>query len=165
VIGEPFTSQIIQYYPERSQLITQDEAIKIIEEEDARGHVHHAFFKEAMLGRFYAICNCCDCCCGAIHAHKNNIPMLASSGYVAVVNPDLCENCGLCIDYCQFDALIEMENNVTPNASLCMGCGVCVSKCNFNALTLVRDERKGEPLEILSLMENAAKLKTDQTGV
>ena len=36
-----------------------------------------------MLGRFYAICNCCKCCCGAMQAHLNGVPMLASSGYVA----------------------------------------------------------------------------------
>jgi hypothetical protein len=25
-------------------------------------------YKDAMLGRFYAICNCCSCCCGAMEA-------------------------------------------------------------------------------------------------
>jgi tRNA (Thr-GGU) A37 N-methylase len=27
-------------------------------------------YKDAMLGRFYAICNCCSCCCGAMQAHQ-----------------------------------------------------------------------------------------------
>ena len=156
VIGEPFTSQILKHYPDRSKSISQDEAIKIIEEEDGRGHVHHAFFKEAMLGRFYAICNCCNCCCGAIKAHKNNVPMLAPSGYTAKINPDLCINCGVCTEYCQFNALVENENHIAPQPDLCMGCGVCVNKCAFNALELGRDESKGEPLEILALMERAA---------
>ena len=35
-----------------------------------------------------------------------------------------------------------------------MGCGVCVDKCLQGALTLVRDEAKGVPLEICSLMES-----------
>jgi hypothetical protein len=26
------------------------------------------YYKDAMLGRFYAICNCCACCCGAMQA-------------------------------------------------------------------------------------------------
>ena len=34
----------------------------------------------------------------------------------------------------------------------CMGCGVCVSKCDQDALSLVRDDAKGVPLEICSLM-------------
>ena len=158
IIGEPFTSQVLQYYPKRSETITQDEAIRIIEEENARGHVHHAFFKEAMLGGFYAICNCCDCCCGAIKAHKNNIPMLTSSGYIARVTPELCRNCGICVEYCQFNALKDNGNFIAPEPSLCMGCGVCVNKCSFNALELVRDETKGEPLEIISLMERASQM-------
>ncbi len=51
------------------------------------------YYKDAMLGRFYAICNCCSCCCGAMEAQRNGTPMIASSGYVAVVDEDLCE-CG-----------------------------------------------------------------------
>jgi ferredoxin len=37
-----------------------------------------------------------------------------------------------------------------------MGCGVCTSKCEHGALSLVRDEGKGVPLEICSLMQEAA---------
>ena len=36
-----------------------------------------------------------------------------------------------------------------------MGCGVCVSKCEHGALSLVRDDAKGVPLEICSLMQDA----------
>ncbi len=86
IVGEPFTSFVWQHHPEHSRWITQDEAVQILEEEDARGHVHHAFFKDAMLGRFYAICNCCECCCGAMKTQKNGNPMLASSGYLAHIN-------------------------------------------------------------------------------
>ena len=35
----------------------------------------------------------------------------------------------------------------------CMGCGVCVSKCPNQALSLVRDERKGIPLDVRMLAE------------
>ena len=60
-----------------------------------RGHVSHAFFKEAVLGRYYAICNCCSCCCGAMQAHREGVPMLASSGYLAALEADNCLHCGL----------------------------------------------------------------------
>jgi len=63
IVGEPFVSFILEHHPQKARRITQQEAARILEEEDARGHVHHAFFKDAMLGRFYAICNCCECCC------------------------------------------------------------------------------------------------------
>ena len=36
------------------------------------------YYKDAMLGRFYAICNCCSCCCGAMQAHQHGTPMPAS---------------------------------------------------------------------------------------
>ena len=54
------------------------------------------FSKQAMLGRFYAICNCCACCCGAISAHRHGTPMLISSGYVASVDESACVACGTC---------------------------------------------------------------------
>jgi hypothetical protein len=72
--------------PRRSRWISQSEAVDILRAEQERGHVSHAFFKDAMLGRFYAICNCCSCCCGAMKAHRNGTPMIASSGYVAQVD-------------------------------------------------------------------------------
>ena len=82
IVGEPFASFVSEHHPGRSRWITQDEAVEILWAEQERGHVSHAFFKDAMLGRFYAICNCCSCCCGAMQYHHQGIPMLASSGFV-----------------------------------------------------------------------------------
>ena len=96
IVGDPFASFIREHEPDRSRWITRDEAVAILQAEDDRGHVHHAFFKDAMLDRFYAICNCCECCCGAMQAQRNGVPMLASSGYVSRVDEDLCIGCGDC---------------------------------------------------------------------
>lgn len=156
VIGEPFTSMILEHHPKRSRKITQNEAIQILEDEDERGHVHHAFFKDAMLGRYYAICNCCSCCCGAIEAHENGTPMLASSGYIAVVDQDACIGCGICNSYCQFHALTLNQGVNTVDTILCMGCGICVSKCSEQAITLRLEPSRGIPLEIINLLEDAA---------
>jgi NAD-dependent dihydropyrimidine dehydrogenase PreA subunit len=153
VVGEPFTSFILEHHPKKSRSISRDEALRILDDEDARGHVHHAFFKDAMFGRFYAICNCCACCCGAIQAHEHGTPMLASSGYVALIDHDLCLDCGSCNDYCQFHALSIVEGVNTVNFKLCMGCGICVSKCDVQAISLKIDPVKGIPLEINKLME------------
>jgi hypothetical protein len=60
------------------------------------------YHKDAMLNRFYAICNCCACCYGAMQARQHGTPMLASSGYVAIVDADLCAGCGLCADVAGF---------------------------------------------------------------
>ena len=156
VVGEPFASFVIEHHPDKSRWITQAEAVAILKAEDERGHVHHAFFKEAMLGRFYAICNCCSCCCGAIHAHQNGTPMLASSGFISQVDQDLCVSCESCALYCQFEALSYEDGIATVDEAKCMGCGVCVSKCPADALSLRREESKGVPLELATLMQQAA---------
>jgi len=159
VIGEPFASFIIEHHPHRARRVSQKEAAAILEAEDQRGHVHHAFFKDAMLDRFYAICNCCSCCCGAISAHKGGTPMLASSGYVSVVDHNLCIGCETCSDFCQFDAIRMTDGQAAVDFEKCMGCGVCTDKCEQEAITLKRDPAKGEPLDICALQDAEGKMK------
>ncbi len=156
IVGDPFASFILEHQPEKSRLISSDEAISILQEEHERGHVSHAFFKEAMLNRFYAICNCCSCCCGAFQAQKNGTPMLMTSGYTAAVDHDICEGCSICSQFCQFSAIEMVNNKAVIHSEDCFGCGVCVDKCEQNAITLNRDHAKGVPLEIHKLMEEAA---------
>jgi ferredoxin len=155
IVGEPFASFVAEHHPRRSRWISQQEAVDILRAEQERGHVSHAFFKDAMLGRFYAICNCCSCCCGAMQAQRNGTPMLASSGYVAQVDADLCTACGTCADYCQFAAISVVDGLARIGAVACMGCGVCVSQCPQEAISLLRDPGKGEPLEIQRLIAEA----------
>jgi len=152
VVGEPFAGMISAYHPRRSRRVSPQEAVEILTDEDKRGHVHHAFFKDAMLGRFYAICNCCACCCGAMQAWRHGTPMLASSGYLARVQPELCAGCGACVDACQFGALSMRDGFVHVDATRCMGCGVCSSTCFQGALSLTLAPDKGTPLEIRALL-------------
>ncbi len=156
VIGEPFASFVMEHNPGKARWITRQDAVEILEAEDKRGHVHHAFFKDAMLGRFYAICNCCACCCGALHAHQHGTPMLASSGYVAQIDLDVCVGCAECVETCQFGALGMGGQHSQVDFEKCMGCGVCVEQCPTGAISLKREPAKGEPLEILAMMEKAA---------
>lgn len=152
IIGEPFAGFISEHEPKRTRWITREEAVQILEAEDKRGHVHHAFFKDAMLGRFYAICNCCECCCGAMQAHRLGTPMLAASGYRAVVALEDCRGCGKCAKACQFQA-ITVGEQAEIDAAKCMGCGICANQCSRGAISLERDLSKGEPLEIQKLLQ------------
>jgi len=156
IIGEPFATFVAEHHPRRSRWIASSEAIEILHAEDERGHSHHAFFKDAMFGRFYAICNCCSCCCGAMQAWQHGTPMLASSGYISHVEADQCTACGSCAEVCPFDALSMNDGVASVDKAVCMGCGVCVSHCEGGALSLVRDPSKGEPLEIQRLIADAA---------
>lgn len=156
VIGEPFADLLRLFQPFRSRRITPEEALRIIDEEDARGHVHTAWFKSAMLDRFFAICNCCSCCClGMKLMSERRIKMLLPSGYRAVIG-DTCVGCGICAGYCQFDAIamssVHDNGTVKKNCAVvsekCFGCGVCESKCSLKAISLVLDPAKGVPLDI-----------------
>jgi ferredoxin len=153
IVGEPFASFVLEHHPNRSRAITSLEAVTILEEEDARGHVHHAFFKEALLQRFYAICNCCACCCGAMQAQRGGTPMLTSSGYTALVDSDKCAGCGECNGYCQFHAIEVIDGLNYVNLAECMGCGVCVSHCPQGAIELILAPDKGIPFEMSAYLD------------
>ena len=156
IVGEPFVSFMIEHHPTKTRKVSQEEAIEVLEAENRRGHVSHAFFKDVMLDRFYAICNCCSCCCGAMNAHLKGNPMLASSGYVCRLDEEKCISCGECVELCQFSA-IDLQAEHRIDEEKCMGCGVCVNSCPEQALELVRDPTRGEPLELHALMEQCVK--------
>jgi Pyruvate/2-oxoacid:ferredoxin oxidoreductase delta subunit len=155
IIGEPFAGFMLEHHKQKARAISRDEAVAILEAENRRGHVAHAFFKDAMLDRFYAICNCCSCCCGAMQSQRNGTPMLASSGYVCKLDVEKCVKCGDCEPLCQFGA-IDLSRGYQIDEAACMGCGVCVNACQREALSLVLDASRGEPLEIHRLMYDCA---------
>jgi heterodisulfide reductase subunit A-like polyferredoxin len=93
-----------------------------------------------------------------MQAQRNGTMMLASSGYVAQVDADLCAGCGTCAEYCQFEAISVDDGFARIDVAACMGCGVCVVHCPQEAIALVRDLTKGEPLEIQKLIAHAAQL-------
>ncbi len=155
IVGEPFASMVAEHHPNRARWITSSEAQEILHAEQERGHVSHAYFKDAMLGRFYAICNCCACCCKAMQINRGGDPMICSSGYIAVIDEDLCITCGNCEDVCQFDA-ITLNTYAEVDYEACMGCGVCVAHCDGEAASLELDPAKGEPLIITELMAEFA---------
>ena len=148
-IGQPFVDFILEHHPKGSGRLSRDEALQLLEEEHQRGHLHSAWFKDVMLDRFYAICNCCQCCCAGIEAMtKCGMPMMASSGYVAKIDTDACNACGACVKACPFEVLSLNDTSAELDWEKCMGCGVCVAKCPEEAVSLVRDEKKGVPLDV-----------------
>ncbi len=148
VVGQPFVDFVLEHNPQSSRRLTQPEALELLRAEHARGHLHAAYFKDVMLNRFYAICNCCKCCCGGIEAMvKHGVPMITSSGYVAKVDVEQCKACGTCQEACPFGA-IQVNGNSRIDWDKCMGCGVCAGQCPNGVITLVRDERKGIPLDV-----------------
>jgi len=156
VIGQPFVDFVLEHHPQTSRRLSQAEALELLQSEHERGHVHSAWFKDACLDRFYSICNCCKCCCGGIEAMvKYGVPQVASSGYVAQVDDSVCTACKICEDACPFEA-IKVNDTAVINWDACMGCGVCEGQCPSGAMLLVRDEKKGMPLDVRLLIQEKA---------
>ncbi len=140
---------VLDHLPGRSRRVSREEALGVLEAEHARGHVHAAYFKDAAGDRFYAICNCCPCCCGGLEAMtQHGVPMVASSGYVAQVDGGLCIACGECVHACPFGAVHLEGNRAVVKWADCMGCGGCESRCTTGAMSLVLDGEKGIPLDV-----------------
>jgi len=153
VIGKSGVDFALEHNPQSSRRLTQAEALDLLRAEHERGHLHSAWFKDALQNRFYAICNCCKCCCGGIEAMtKLHMPMVASSGYVAQIDQSLCNLCAACVKTCPFDALTTNESHLERDWERCLGCGVCVDQCPIGALSLARDERKGIPLDVRQMV-------------
>lgn len=152
-IGQPFADFMLEHHPGTSRRLTQAEALDLLQGEHERGHLHSAWFKDACLDRFYAICNCCKCCCGGLEAMTEyGNPIVASSGFVASVDELKCTGCGVCVSACPFDAF-ALNGVARVSWDKCMGCGICEGQCQNGAISLVRDETKGIPLDVRLLAQ------------
>jgi len=98
------------YFKLDGDIISKEEALILIDETEKEGLVHNTYNVEEAIGGF--ICNCCPCCCGLLRCLKEfNAPyILARSRYVATIDLDSCESCGICREErCPMDAIIEEE--------------------------------------------------------
>ena len=155
-VGDPIASFIVEHELHNARFVSAGEAVEILKAEHERGHVHGAYFKDVAGGRFFAICNCCSCCCMGVQAwNKFKMPIICSSGYVAAVTGE-CTACGDCAEVCPFGA-ITVEETALVDAEACMGCGVCEGACDYAAIRLELDPSRGEPLDIGKLAEEKKK--------
>jgi len=132
--------------------ISQEEALKILDEAEAAGLVCSPSNDQ----KNFAVCLCCGCCC-AILVNLKKLPRpstITASNYYAQVDADLCSGCETCLDRCQMDA-ITMENGVANiDLDFCIGCGLCVTTCPSDALSLKeKDEKHIPPKNALELYQ------------
>ncbi len=158
-VGEPVASFWLEHGAGRlhARRISAEEAIAIMERERKRGSIPTAWFKDAAGDRFFSICNCGPYTCDALEAARlaamlrvDDPPGIAvASGFRAEVDRSLCIGCGTCVKSCPFEAIkLDGEDKAVVIFEACMGCGLCVDRCEQEAVSLVRDERKGIPLDI-----------------
>lgn len=63
------------------------------------------------------------------------------SGYKAVINEDLCTNCGICENYCRFNAISGLTGKIIISEIYCDGCFLCSHVCPVNAITMARNDK------------------------
>jgi heterodisulfide reductase subunit A len=63
---------------------------------------------------------------------------ISVSGTVALVDPNCCSSCGVCMEICPYSAPKFNENTgrAEIQATLCKGCGLCVASCRSGAIHL-----------------------------
>jgi len=64
------------------------------------------------------------------------------SGELAVINQDLCNDCGKCKEICRFDAISHFNNQYQINSLNCEGCGYCEKICPTRAI-LMQEQKSG----------------------
>lgn len=64
------------------------------------------------------------------------------SGVFPVINYDMCSNCGLCKNHCNFGAIkkYNITNKYIIDEIDCEGCGLCSYICPQNAISLIKRE-------------------------
>ena len=129
-------------WPERYRggvhFMPPDEAKEWLEKWDKRGLMH--ILMTVGVGYIEGICNCeypdCD---GIRHRLDYGILSMLKGHYVAQVDYDRCNGCGVCVQRCQFGAArFEVRiDKVNIDQIKCFGCGLCETGCPRNAITLV----------------------------
>ncbi len=120
--------------------ISCEEALKTIDDSEGIGLVHCV--SNVTEGISY-ICNCCGCCCTILRGitQWGIQESVAQANYYAVIEPEICQSCGTCIERCQVNAIFDNNGISEVQPEKCIGCGLCVTGCPNEAVEL---RRKGE---------------------
>ena len=128
-------------WPERYKggvkFVNVDEAKEWNHKMDKRGFVHFLMlFGAPFIGGF---CQCDYPDCSALRSAVDFGIGTLKGHYVAEVDYDICNGCGVCAQRCQFGALKFEVTTEKANIDQfkCYGCGLCESGCPRDAITLL----------------------------
>jgi NAD-dependent dihydropyrimidine dehydrogenase PreA subunit len=138
---------------QRGKIISKDEALKVLADAEEEGLVHCTY--NVQDGQTF-VCNCCPCSCALMRGLKEfKAPhLLAKSNFVAVIDEDSCETCGICKnERCPMDAIIEENAVYSVQPERCIGCGVCAVTCPTDSITLTSREAPEQEIPSANMLE------------
>ena len=99
-----------------------------------------------------ALCHCCPCCCHDLQflLQMGRDDLVAQADYVARQDPELCTDCGACVERCHFGARKMVDNILVYEPAQCYGCGLCVTTCPAGAIEMVRRDQPEQYMETAS---------------
>jgi len=83
------------------------------------------------------------------------------SGELAIINPDMCTNCGECFEVCRFGAISKEPNFHIVDDISCEGCSYCFRVCPFDAISM-KTQKAGDIYT--SDIKNGAKMVHAKLG-
>ncbi len=124
--------------------ISKDEAIALMRKAEEAGLVHKAFHNGSNIEKEEnSICNCCKDCCDTFTLWRNGAsPLINSTNYLSVIDPDACTGCEICVERCPVDAIAMKDGVAVREENYCIGCGVCARFCPSDAISLQEGMRR-----------------------
>lgn len=61
-------------------------------------------------------------------------------GKIAVIDYDNCTNCGICKEYCRFEAIENKNDKIVISDFACDGCELCMRICPENAISMKQSD-------------------------
>jgi ferredoxin len=125
--------------------VTKQQALEIMQTAEKAGLIHKAFHPGSRESSpETSICNCCKDCCDTLELWRNGtLPLINSTFYLSVIDPQLCTGCGICVERCPTDAISLTEAGwAQRDENACLGCGVCSRFCPEEAIALKEGLRK-----------------------
>ena len=143
------------------QALTREETFALLDQAEREGMV----LQPSNARDPVFICFCCGCCCGMLMAAKQ-FPRPAEylqSNYHAVVDSDLCSECGTCHERCPMEALAAGDGATAVDLDRCIGCGVCAPTCPTGAVKLRAKVQETVPPKDLKALYG--KIMTERFGL